>query len=387
MTRSHDPHIPLSRPDIGRAEVERVLATLQSGRLALGPQIREFERRMTHLTDARNAVAVASGTAALHLILESMGIGDGDEVITTPFSFVATANAALYVDAVPVFADIDAATLNINPAGIERVISPRTRAIVGVDVFGLPADWSELRRIANDHGLRLIDDGCEALGARTDDGPVGSVSDATAFGFYPNKQITTGEGGCITTNDDDLAEVCRSLANQGREAADRMNHVRLGYNYRLSELSGAVGCAQLERFDELQARRKHLAETYGRLLQPVTGDLHLPVASSNRSWFAYVIVLSSAFRTSARDELMERLAARGIESAPYFPCIHLQPLYRERFGYSTGSFPVAESIADRSLALPFYSTMQEEQVQRVAAALTELLPALPQHSRSLAATA
>ncbi len=389
MTRSHEAAIPLSRPDIGPAEVARVVTALQSGRLALGPQTREFEARMASLTDAKHAVAVSSGTAALHLILEGMGIGPGDEVITTPFSFVATANAAIYVNARPVFADIDPVTFNIDPADAESRITSRTRAIVAVDVFGSPADWPELRRIADRHGLLLVDDGCEALGASVDGHAIGSLADATAFGFYPNKQITTGEGGCVTTSSDELAELCRSMANQGRASNERMNHVRLGYNYRMDEISAALGCAQLERFDVLQERRQTIAARYNELLAPLADDVQIPgsIAGSERSWFAYVIALAPAFTATARDELMSALKARGIESAPYFPCIHLQPLYQDLYGYMRGRFPVAEAISDRTLALPFFTTMKDDDVVQVVSALNEVVPGLQRSTTTISATA
>jgi perosamine synthetase len=342
---------------------------------------------MADIAGARHAVATSSGTAALHAILEGMGIGPGDEVITTPFSFVATANAALYVGATPVFADIDRQTLNVDPERADARVTPRTRAILGVDVFGLPADWGELKRIAIQHELRLIDDGCEALGATSHGQSVGGLADATAFGFYPNKQITTGEGGCITTDHAELADIFRSLCNQGRATTDRMHHVRLGYNYRLSEVAAALGCAQLERFEELQTRRRTLASAYERALQPLSDDLHRPPATPGRSWFAYVIVLSDRFSAGARDQLVAELAAQGIESAPYFPCIHLQPLYRERFGYEAGSFPAAEATSERSLALPFFTGMSEDDVVAVADAVRDVLPALPRGSTTIAASA
>ncbi len=386
VTVSREPKIPLSRPDIGPLEQERVAAVLSSGRLALGPVNREFEMRMAGIAGARHAVGTSSGTAALHAILVGLGIGPGDEVITTPYSFVATANAALYVGATPVFADIDRETLNMDPERVEARVSARTRAIIGVDVFGIPADWTALQRISRQHDLRLIDDGCEALGANIEGRPVGSLADATAFGFYPNKQITTGEGGCITTDNAELAEICRSLCNQGRATTDRMHHVRLGYNYRLSDVSAAIGCAQLERFDELQARRLAVAGTYEKALQALSDDVRRPPVVPGRSWFAYVIVLSDKFSADARDQLIGELSSRGIASAPYFPCIHLQPLYRERFGYDRGGFPVAEAAAQRSLALPFFTGMTEDEVAAVVHALKEVLPSLPRSSSTVAVT-
>ncbi|MBT8401336.1 MAG: DegT/DnrJ/EryC1/StrS family aminotransferase [Rhodothermia bacterium] len=361
--------------------MERVQRVLQSGRLALGPSCDEFEDRMAALCDARFAVAVSSGTAALHLITRALGIGPDHEVITTPYSFVASSNAALFENAKPVFVDIDPSTLNINPDLIERRITPKTRAILAVDVFGLPANWPALREIAERHGLALIDDGCEALGAHIEGRPIGSWGDATAFGFYPNKQITTGEGGCVTTNDPDVAELVRSMRNQGRASSAVMRHVRLGYNYRLDEMSAAMGCAQLERFAELQTRRAAVASAYTERLAELAGDVILPPVCEigARSWLAYVVRLGDHFPDDARDRLRKILGRHGIESSPYFPTIHEQPFYCE-MGFTTGAFPNAERISRRTLALPFFTQITDEQVERVTNAIGVAIRELPQVS-------
>ncbi len=321
---------------------------------------------MAALCGTSFAVAVSSGTAALHLIVRALGIGAGDEVITTPYSFVASSNAALFEHATPVFVDVDPLTLNINVELIERRITPQTRAILAVDVFGLPANWPALQEIARRHGLVLIDDGCEALGALIDGQPIGSWGDATAFGFYPNKQITTGEGGCVTTNNEQLADLIRSMRNQGRANSAVMKHVRLGYNYRLDEMSAALGCAQLERFAELQSRRAAVAAAYAERLAELEEHVILPPASEcgTRSWFAYVIRLGDHFAIDARDQLQKFLGRHGIESSPYFPTIHEQPFYRQ-LGYAAGAFPAAENASRRTLALPFFSQLSEKQVDRV----------------------
>lgn len=372
--------LPLSAPDVSALERQYVMDVLGSSRLALGPRLEAFEEKMAAACGTRHAVAVSSGTAALHCIVRALGLGAGDEVLTTPFSFVASANAALFERARPRFADIDPATYNLDPARVEDALTPRTKAILAVDVFGTPADWPALAAIAERHGLALIADACEALGAAVGGRPVGSWGDAAAFGFYPNKQITTGEGGCVTTNSDALAARCRSLRNQGRATDARMEHVRLGFNYRLGEMAAALGCAQLERLPELLERRARIAALYAEALSGLEGDLALPAdpgGDAERSWFVYVVRLRDYFSEAARDALMERLTERGIGCAPYFPAIHLQPYYRERFGYAPSDFPVCEAASARTLALPFFGAMTEGDVQRVAEALREILPQLP----------
>ncbi len=328
---------------------------------------------------SRHAVAVSSGTAALHLIVRALEIGAGDEVITTPFSFVASANVMLYEGALPRFVDIDPETYNLDPEKVVQALSAGAKAILAVDVFGLPARWQDFAEIARTHDLLLIDDACEALGARQGERPACKYAGAAAFGFYPNKQITTGEGGCITTDSDRLAALCRSMRNQGRAEDSRMEHVRLGFNYRMDELSAALGCAQLERLPEMLARRRAAASWYASALAPLGHDLHLPAepAGAKRSWFVYVVRLAGHFADSARDELAAALRLKGIGCAPYFPSIHLQPYYRKRFGYTPGDFPVCEAVSARTLALPFHNRLTEEEAHTVSAALKETLPALP----------
>lgn len=370
--------IPLSRPALGALERQYVNEVLHSHRLALGPYLTAFERRMAEACGTRHAVAVSSGTAALHLIVRSLGLGPGDEVLTTPFSFIASANAALYEGAHVRFVDIDPTTYALDTTRLAEAVTPATRAVLAVDVFGLPADWPALTALADQHDLHLIDDACEALGARIAGRPIGAWGTAAAFGFYPNKQVTLGEGGCITTDDDALAARCRSLRNQGRADDARMEHVDLGYNYRLDELSAALGCAQLERLGVLLDRRATVAAWYAEDLADLAEDLTLPPVPTDRtrSWFVYVVRLADHFPPDARDVLMEHLRADGIGCAPYFPCIHLQPYYRRRFGYRPGAFPVAEHTAARTLALPFYPDLPREAVRRVARSLTSGLSTL-----------
>jgi perosamine synthetase len=371
--------IPLAAPSITDREREQVLDVLQSDQLSRGPYLERFEARMADQCGTEHAVAVSSGTAALHCIVATLDLDPGVEVITTPFSFVASTNVLLYEDLQPRFVDIKPSTFNLDIENVKRAVTPETAAILAVDVFGQPADWPALRALGDEHDLHLIDDGCEALGAEIGDRPIGAWGNAAAFGFYPNKQITTGEGGCITTDDAALAATCRSLRNHGRAGTGRMRHDRLGYNYRLDELSAALGCAQLDRLDDLLARRQELADAYQTALTPLSDDLHLPASSAGaeRSWFVYVVQLRDHFSDDARDQLLNHLQAHGVGCAPYFPAIHLQPHHRNRLGHHSGDFPVCERASARTLALPFHRKLTPSQIQRVATLLGEALSVLP----------
>lgn len=383
------PPIPLARPYITDEERAAVAAVLDSDVLARGPRIDQFEERMAAYCQTKHAIAVSSGTAALHLLVRSARWQPGDEVITTPFSFVASTNVLLYEGVQPRFVDIDPKTYNVNTTHVPAACSERTRGILAVDVFGYPAHWPWLTGFAEDNHLTLVADACESLGATVNERPCGSWGIGAAFGFYPNKQITTGEGGCITTNSDDVAAFCRSLRNQGRTLSPAMEHTELGYNYRMSELSAALGNAQLKRLPELLERRTQVANWYNLALRSLQPDLILPcpdTPQTKRSWFAYVIQLHTSFAPDARDHLQAALQAEGIGCSPYFPCIHLQPYYRRRYGYKRGDFPVAEGIAQRTLALPFFPGLPERDVHRIADAVTRMLPSLartnPKHSIS-----
>lgn len=374
------PAIPLAQPALSDREREYVAAVMHSSRLAQGPWRERFEALMATQCGTAHAVATNSGTAALHLILAALGIGPGDEVVTTPFSFVASANVILYTGATPRFVDIDPATFNLDVEAAAAAITPSTRAILAVDVFGLPADWPALTRLAEAHDLLLIDDACEALGARVGGRPIGQWGQAAAFGFYPNKQITTGEGGCITTDDPVLARRCRSLRNQGRADDGVMRHTRLGYNYRMGELAAALGCAQLERVTALLRQRADVARRYHEALEPLAGDVRRPPRAADRakrSWFVYVIRLADHFAPDARNRLMAALQEQGIGCAPYFPAIHQQPYYRERYGFEEGAFPTCESTAERTLALPFHPQLSAQAIEQVADALAAFVPDLP----------
>ncbi|HEV2943556.1 MAG TPA: DegT/DnrJ/EryC1/StrS family aminotransferase [Solirubrobacteraceae bacterium] len=366
--------IPLAQPVLGEAEERAVIEVLRSGQLSLGPRLGEFERLFAERLSTPHASAVSSGTAGLHLALRAIGVEAGDEVITSPFSFVASANAVLYEGARPVFADIDPVTLNLDPRAAEAAITERTKAILPVHIFGYPADMPAFERSADKHGLAIVEDACEALGACHGDGvPVGGRGHPAVFGFYANKQLTTGEGGMITLADPAMKESIDSERNQGR-APDMgwLDHDRLGFNYRLSDIACALGIAQLERLDEMLAARARVAGLYREALAGAAG-LELPCpdhGGSVRGWFVFVVQLPAGID---RDETVHALAGKGIQSKPYLPAIHLMSFYRERYGHREGEFPVCEDVAARSLALPFFPEMTEGQVGRVAQALRAVI--------------
>ncbi|MGH2885362.1 MAG: DegT/DnrJ/EryC1/StrS family aminotransferase [Solirubrobacteraceae bacterium] len=362
--------IPLARPMLGEAEEERVLKVLRSGRLSLGPFLGEFERAFARWVGAENASAVSSGTAGLHLALRAVGVKDGDEVITTPLSFVASANVAVYERARPVFADIDPVTLNLDPDAAAAAVTERTTALLPVHLFGYPADLNAFERL----GLPIVEDACEALGAIDADGiPVGGRGHPAVFAFYANKQLTTGEGGMVTTANPAFKQRIDSERNQGRAPnMDWLDHDRLGFNYRLSDLACALGLAQLERLDDMLAGRARVAARYGEALADIEG-LQLPCAETGRvrrGWFVYVVQLPPRFD---RDGVVRALSERAIPSKPYFPAVHLMSYYREQFGHREGEFPVCEDVAARSIALPFFPQMTDSQVERVAEALRAVL--------------
>ncbi len=369
-----DPFIPLSRPWFGPREEELVLDALRSRHIALGPKLPEFEQALASRLGVERVSAVSSGTAGLHLAVRAAGVERGDEVVTSPFSFVASANCLLYEGARPVFCDIDARTLNLDPAAAADALGDRTVGLLPVHVFGYPADLPALEGMAD--GRWIVEDACEALGAVHGDGaPVGTRGNLAVFGFYPNKQLTTGEGGAVVSGEH--KERIDSERNQGR-APDMgwLDHDRLGFNYRLDDLSCALGLAQLERLDELLAARARVAALYGEALAQVEG-LELPCPDGDgdrRSWFVYVVQLP---RGADRDEAVRALRERGIDSKPYLPAIHLMSFYRERFGHREGEFPVCEDVAARSLALPFFPELRDGDVERVALAVREVLAARP----------
>jgi perosamine synthetase len=365
--------IPLARPLVGDREEQLVLDTLRSRRLSLGPRLPEFETAFSQRL-GRPVSAVSSGTAGLHLAVRAAGVEAGDDVITTPFSFVASANCLFYENARPVFCDIDRRTLNIDPGAAEAAVSDRTAGLLPVHIFGYPADMPALEQLASERGLWIVEDTCEALGAHHADGaPVGARGNLAVFGFYPNKQLTTGEGGAVVCPDESTKQRIDSERNQGR-APDMgwLDHDRLGFNYRLDDLSCALGLAQLERLDEMLAARARVAALYNEALGGVD-DLVLPCpdeGGDRRSWFVYVIQLP---RGVDRDEAVVAMRERGVDTKPYLPAIHLMSFYRERLGHREGEFPVCEEVSRRSLALPFFPELGDGEVEQVVEALGEVI--------------
>jgi len=368
------PSIPLSRPDITQAEIDAVVDVLQSDVLSIGPKVEEFEQLCAKVGGRSHGIAVSSGTSGLHLAMVAAGVKPGDEVITTPFSFVASANAALFVGAKPVFVDIDPKTLNADVDKIPAAITSRTKAIVAVEAFGHPGGMLEQEQIAQRNELVLIEDSCEGFGGFGGSRHVGSFGRASVFAFYPNKQITTGEGGMIVTDDDRFAAMCRSLRNQGRDGMGWLAHARLGYNYRMSELNAALGVAQVRRLEEILDHRRRVAGWYmERLIDNRFIILPTLDDQTHMSWFVFVVRLNELFQDDDRDELIKDLRSQGIGCNNYFPPIHLQPYMMDQFGYRPGDFPVCERIASRTLALPFFTRMTEGQVDDVVQTLNKCL--------------
>ncbi len=365
--------IPLSFPWLDEREEQLIADVLRSGRLSLGPTIDRFEEEFAEVVGAPYAAAVSSGTAGLHLLCIAAGVGPGDEVVTSPYSFVASANCAIYEGAAPVFADVDRRTLNLDPVSVEAALTERTRAVVAVDIYGYPCELDELRALCESRGVALIEDACEALGARYRGRPVGSQGPPAVFAFYPNKQMTTGEGGMVTTHSESEWRLFRSLRNQGRaDSGGWLEHARLGFNYRLDDVRAAIGLGQLEKLDDILASRKAVASAYTDLLGDIPG-LELPCpddADHERSWFVYVVALPTQ---TDREAVIASLEARGIQTARYLPCIHLQPYMQERFGFRVGLCPVAEEMSARTLALPFHARLDADDQSYVADALRAAL--------------
>ena len=368
-------YIHLSRPDITDKEIEAVCAVLRSPDLSLGPKLAEFEQVFAEYIGRKRAVGVNSGTSGLFLCMLSMGIGPGDEVITTPFTFVASSTSIMMAGARPVFVDIDPVSLNIDPAKIEPAITEKTKAILPVEVFGNPAGFDTVCEIARKHNLPVVEDSCEALGSVLNGKKAGAFGKMSVFGFYPNKQITTGEGGMILTDDDALADMCVSLRNQGRtKSAGWLIHERLGYNYRLSDINCALGIVQLSRIDEIKAKRRQVAKWYQEML---AGDEKLIVPAEPKgcdiSWFVFVVRLADGFTIENRDRILQQMRGRNIQVSHYFPPVHLMPFIAERYGYNHGDFPVTESASERTIALPFHNNLTKDQVATVCIELKRLL--------------
>ena len=370
--------VPLSRPDISQADIDAVVAVLKTPNLSLGPKLPAFERAFADRLDLRHGVAVNSGTSALHLVVRALGLGAGDEMITSPFTFVATANCALFEGARPVFVDIDEHTWNMDVEKLEAAVTDRTKLLMPVHIFGRPMPMDAVMEIAARRGIPVAEDACEALGATYKGRQVGTFAAASTFAFYPNKQMTTGEGGMIVTDDDRLADLCRSLRNQGRDpGAGWLAHARLGYNYRLSDINGALGLAQLARLPEFLAARRRVAGRYIEKLSELDEIvLPAPYRDGELSWFVFVVRLADRFSQAERDKLLASLREQGIGTNNYFAPVPLQPFYREQFGYKPGDFPVTDRISARTLALPFYNRLTPEDQDLVVACLKKALTQL-----------
>jgi len=371
--------IPLSRPDVTQVEIDAVATVLRGDRLAMGPQIAAFEAAVAQRAGRKYGIAVNSGTSGLHLCVKSLGISEGDEVIVPSFTFIATVNSILFERATPVFVDIDPESYNIDPPAVEAAITTKTKAIMPVEVFGNMAHFDEYERIAKKHNLLLIEDCCEAMGGVLDCNgktrPAGSFgTEAGMFAFYPNKQITTGEGGMIVTDREDIRDLCMSLRNQGRATEAWLAHARLGYNYRMSEISAAIGVAQMQRLDEILAKRRRAAEMYNDALADME-EIHLPpmVERDKASWFVYVIRLADRFTQSDRDMIIKHLRQNGVSCSNYFVPIHTQPYIMKMLGTKEGDYPATEHVAARTIALPFFANLTAE---HVASVKTELINAL-----------
>ena len=389
-TTAERPRVPFSYLDRQFADLEPYLrdieAFVRTGDFTLGAALEQFERRFAEVCAAPFAIGVGTGTDGLALALRAVGVEPGDEVITTPFSFIASANCIVHAGATPVFVDIDPRSLNLDPEKVDAAVTPRTKAILAVEVFGNTTHMDRLAQIARHHELTLIEDACEAIGGNHRGTPVGALGRAGVFGFYQNKQITTGEGGMIVTDDDHLADLARTMRNQGRPPQDAaskndesrvkswLRHMCLGYNYRLSEMACALGIVQMERLDQILDARRRIAAMYVQRLMDWQ-DLILPTVPnpSETSWFVFVVRLSDQYSQVERDRMIQGMHRHEIGAGNYFPCIHLQPFYREQFGCKNGDFPVAESVSTRTIALPFFNRMDETQVELVCHTLKVML--------------
>jgi perosamine synthetase len=367
--------IYLSRPDITDKEIEAVCAVLRSSDISLGPKVGEFEQAFAKYIGTKGAVAVNSGTSGLFLCMLALGISRGDEIITTPFTFIASATPIMMAGAKPVFVDIDPVSLNIDPAKIESKITNKTKAILPVEVFGNPAGFDKICQIAQKHNLKVIEDSCEALGSALNGKKVGTFGTMSVFGFYPNKQITTGEGGMILTDDDDLADMCVSLRNQGRDKDNNwLCHKQLGYNFRLSDINCALGITQLARIEQIKDKRRQVAQWYQEML---ADDVRLIVPAEPNgcdiSWFVFVVRLADSFTSQQRDRILQAMIDKDIQVGNYFPPVHLQPVMVEQFGYKRSDFPITESVGERTIALPFYNNLTKDQIATVCTTLKEVL--------------
>ncbi len=362
--------IDMAKPELDQSDINEVLEVLSSGRLALGPKAQEFEERMAEYIGVKYAVAVSSGTSALHILIRALGVGPEDEVLVPSFTFASTVNVALYEKARPVFVDIEPETYNLDPNDLQKKITKKTKAVLGVDVFGHPAEWDEILKVSERYNLKIIDDSCEALGAEYKGRKIGQFGDAACFAFYPNKQITTGEGGIIVTNNSEIHSLARSLRNQGRdEMGAWLEHKRLGYNYRMDEMSAALGVSQLKKIEMFLQKRERVARMYTERLKNFSWVRPQIVKPYVRmSWFIYVVTLNEGID---RDRVMKKMEEKGIATRNYFSPIHLQPYIKDYVGTDMLRLPVTEYISRRTLALPFHNNLSESEIDIVIEALKE----------------
>lgn len=364
----------LAKPYITSSDKKAVIDVLSSGNLSLGPRHKEFEEKFAKEIGTKYACSVSSGTAGLHLAMIAADIKPGDEIITSPFSFIASANCILYMGAKPVFVDIDPLTYNIDPNKIEEALTPKTKAILVVHIFGQAADMTRIGKIAKKHNLKIIEDACESINAKHNNQKVGTFGESAVFAFYPNKQMTTGEGGMVVMDSKKIYKLCNSLKNQGRsENMQWLDHERLGYNYRMDELSAALGITQLKKIDFLIKERQKIASTYTKLLLPYSNIIQVPTVdkNNNHTWFVYVALIKN--KQMKRDKLIIELAKRGISTKPYLPSIHLFSFYKNKFDYKNGDFPIAETVSDSAVALPFYIGLKKNDIKYIVQTLIKTL--------------
>jgi len=367
--------VNLSRPDITDAEIQAVVDVLRTPNLSLGPKVREFEQAFEQYIGIKHAITVNSGTSGLYLCAKAMGWGPGDEILVTPFTFICSVTVPMMVGATPVFVDIDPVSLNMDPSKIEEKITDKTKAILPVEVFGNPAGIDEICKIAEKHNLPVLEDSCEALGSTLNGKKVGTFGQMSAFAFYPNKQMTTGEGGVVLTDDDDLAEMCISMRNQGRgRGGGWLAHERLGYNYRLCDINCALGIVQLSRIEDIIAKRAAVAKMYQDALAD-EDRLIVPQApaGSRMSWFVFVPRLRPGYTMDQRNTLLEKLLDRGIQVSNYFPPVHLQPFIAEQYGCKQGDMPVTDEVVKGTFALPFYNNLTADDIALVCKELRTCL--------------
>ena len=361
--------IPLAKPHIDKKDIKEVKKVLKSGILSLGPKLEEFENKFSEYIGTKYAVAVSSGTAGLHLCMKSLKLKGGDEVITTPFSFIASSNCIIFENATPVFIDIDKKSKNIDPEKIEKAITKKTKAILLVHIFGESCDMEPIIKISKKYNLPIIEDACEAIGTTYKGKKVGTFGLASVFAFYPNKQITTGEGGIICTDNKNLYGLLKSLRNQGRDSMEWLKHNKIGYNYRISDINCSLGITQLKKIKFILKEREKIAKKYKKSLDNISG-ITLPNMTEGKSWFVYTINLDKKYN---RDEIIKELEKNNIQTKPYLPSIHLQKSYKDLFNYTKGEYPICEEISNTSIALPFFIGLKNKEINYIKKTIKKIL--------------